>query len=168
MEEIEIITLSHEGWKQYRDLRLRALKEEPQAYSSTYEENVKHPDEFWMERLKDSEDGKQWLLFAKRGEELVGMAGGIFLDEKDTVYVIAMYVAKEERGQGISKKLMEGLIEKVKENKLIRKLSLRVSTNQPEAQNLYKSFGFKEFKQEKIVLGDGEERIICYMEKILD
>src|SRR5437762_515843 len=104
MEDVQTVSLRLSEWRKYKDLRLRALKEEPQAFSSTYEENIKHPDEFWMERLKDSEGGKQWLVFAKNGEKLVGMVGGIFLDEKDTVYVIAMYVAKEERGKGISKK----------------------------------------------------------------
>jgi hypothetical protein len=46
MNNIEIITLKPEEWKQYRDLRLRALKEEPQAFGSTYEDISKHPDEY--------------------------------------------------------------------------------------------------------------------------
>ncbi len=165
MEEVEIITLKPSQWKQYKDLRLEALKEEPQAFSSTYDENVIHPDKFWMDRLQDSQNGKQWLLFAKKGEELVGMVGGIMGDEKDTVLVIAMYVCKEQRGQGISKRLMDSLASEIQKNKTIKKLSLRVSTGQPVALNLYKSLGFEEFKKEKIVLGDGEQRLICYLEK---
>lgn len=92
MEDVEIVTLKPEEWQHYRDLRLRALKEEPQAFSSTYESSVKHSDSLWMERLKDAEAEKaQWMVFAKRDDTLVGMATAFAEKERDTAHVGAVY-----------------------------------------------------------------------------
>jgi GNAT superfamily N-acetyltransferase len=168
MEDIKITSLQPSEWKKYKDLRLRALKEDPQAFSSTYEDNLKLEDKVWKQLLEKSLKGEsQWYLFAKKDEQLIGMVGAFTEEEKDTAIVIAMYVVKEQRGKGISKQLMNGIISQVQKNKTIKKISLRVSTGQPVALNLYKGLGFKEFKKEKIILGDGEERVICYLEKAL-
>ena len=44
---MDMLTLPVENWEQYRDLRLRALKEDPEAFSSSYADSVSQPDEFW-------------------------------------------------------------------------------------------------------------------------
>src|SRR5688572_6508502 len=111
MENVEIITLEPSDWQKYRDLRLRALKEDPQAYGSTYAENAKHPEEFWRQRLEDvRQRDTQWLVFAKLNEEVVGMVGAFAEKEPDNAHVIAVYVAPEARSRGISKQLLNNLL----------------------------------------------------------
>ena len=74
--DIQIITrLPVERWRKYRELRLRALKTDPQAFGQSWEEAVKHPEERWRERLIDAAQGKSWLVFAERDGELIGMSG---------------------------------------------------------------------------------------------
>lgn len=167
MEKVEITTLQPDDWRQYRDLRLRALKDEPQAYASTYEENAKRPNEFWIERLQDAlKEESQWLLFAKQNKDLVGMVGAFARDDqKDTAHIIAVYVVEEARGQGISRKLMDSFIEKIQNNKSIKRLITAVNVEQEAAHNLYRSLGFAEFKKEKMILGDGKEHEVIYLEK---
>jgi hypothetical protein len=54
-------------WLIYRDLRLRALTEEPQAYSSTLERELQLTDQQWRDRL-----GRAFTVLALTDEELVG------------------------------------------------------------------------------------------------
>jgi len=169
MESIEIISLKPEDWKQYRDLRLKALKEEPQAFGSTYEDNCKHPDEYWKQRLEDTyTKNTQWLVFAKLNGILVGMAGGFAEKESDNAHVIAVYVTPEARRKGISKLLMKELVVKIKTNKLIRKVTVDVNPEQVAAYNLYKNSGFTLKKIYRLVLGDGKEHDICQLEMIIN
>jgi ribosomal protein S18 acetylase RimI-like enzyme len=165
MENIEIVTLQPQQWLKYKSLRLRALKEEPQAFTSTYEEGVKYPYNFWQERLKQALAGNsQWLLFAKHGDNLVGMAGGYITDEKNTAEVVGIYVAKEARGQGISKKLIINLISRIKQNKAVKKLLIGVNPEQVEAVCLYQSLGFKIIGKEKVIFGDCKQHDSYEME----
>ena len=169
MENIEIVVLQPSQWQEYRDLRLKALKEEPQAYVAKYEENVILPDDFWIKRLEEaSAEQTQWLLFAKQGNNLVGIVGGFIKEEKNTVLIISLYVTKEMRGQGVAKKLMSQLITKIKLNKLINKLEVGVNPEQTGALHLYRSLGFKIVKQGKEILGDGKEHESYDMELLLN
>ncbi len=169
MEYLEIITLQPSDWKDYKELRLRALKEEPQAFASTYDENIKLPDEFWQMRLEEALAGEsQWLLFARQQDNLVGMAGAFVKDEKDTVHIIAVFVDKKYRGQGISKKLMNNLISAIKQNNEIRRLLVGVNPEQVAALNLYQNIGFKLIKKGKIILGDGKEHENYEMEMLVE
>ena len=64
----------------YKELRLRALREEPQAFGSSYEANVNKPDSYWVERLNDVKSGNGWLVFAEINDKLVGMNSCTLLD----------------------------------------------------------------------------------------
>lgn len=158
MENVEIVKLQPQQWESYKDLRLRALKEEPQAFSSTYEDSVKYPDSFWQERLKQAYVGNsQWLLFAKQADNLVGMAGAYVADEEDAAEVVGVYVAREVRGQGISKKLVVDLINKIKQDKSIKKLLIGVNPEQVAAMGLYQGLGFKIIGEDKMIMGNGKQ-----------
>lgn len=168
MDEVKVVTLNFSDWQQYRDLRLRALKEEPHAYGSTYDDNAGRPDEFWMERLKEAALEKtQWLVFAKLNNKLVGMAGAFAEKEIDNAHIIAVYVAPEARGKGISKLLMKDLITKIKRNISVKKITVDVNPEQLAAYNLYKNSGFAEIKQYKMILGDGKEHQIIQLQMVL-
>ncbi len=167
MEKIEIVNLKPSQWKEYKDLRLKALKEEPQAYLSTYTRSSKEADDKWKNRLGDAlKEKSQWILLAKQGDRLVGMVGA-FLIEKSTVEVIATYVVNEARGQGISKRLMNHLIAKIKQNKSIKKLIVEVNATQLPAYNLYLKCGFLVVGTHNIQLGDGKKYDVYSMEQLL-
>ena len=101
--EIEIITLPVSSWRKYKEIRLRALKEDSSAFCKAYEKEAAWLDEKWMQSLQDAFDGNSWLYFASVNGRLVGMIGG-FGDELDRknnrVYLWGMYVEEDFRKKG--------------------------------------------------------------------
>lgn len=59
-----------------------------------------------------------------------------------------MYVSQDFRGQGIAKKLIEKLIERVKQINNIEQINLTVIANNENAKKLYEKFGFVTFGSE--------------------
>lgn len=167
MDNLEIISLKPEDWKQYRDLRLRALKEEPQAFGSTYADNSKHPDEYWQQRLEDTlNKNAQWLVFARLNGVLVGMVGAFVEKEPENAHVIVVYVTPEARGKSISKMLMKELLTRIKTNNVIKKITVDVNPEQEAALNLYKNSGFQVIKQYRMTLGDGKEHEVYQLQML--
>lgn len=163
-DKIQIIKLPPERWKDYRSLRLRALKDDPQAFGRSYAEEASYSDEKWQEKTNDT------VLFASDGKNLIGVMGTYQSDvdkENKTANVFGVYVAPEFRGKGISKMLMQALIDELKSNTSISKLKLKVNKNQLSAVKLYEAFGFKTIKEEKALLGDGNYYDEYLMEKDL-
>ncbi len=155
---MEIVKLPLSEWESYRNLRLKALIEDPQAFGASYEDNSKYTEEEWKRRLGKAYDGKtNWLLFARQDSKLVGMVGA-YIDKgvKDTATVISVFVPKEERGKQISTKLMGKLLLELSNNESLKKVELTVNTLQKPAITLYKKFGFKETGIQKFKMGDGK------------
>ena len=102
--DIRIITrLPVERWPEYRELRLRALETDPQAFGQSWEEATNYPDDRWRQRLIDAEAGKGWLVFAEREGRLIGMSGAYQWPEDveaNRAMVIAVFVEPEARGRG--------------------------------------------------------------------
>ena len=49
---LQIKKLLPERWKEFKELRLFALQNDPLAFGSSYEEEINFPDDFWKNRLK--------------------------------------------------------------------------------------------------------------------
>jgi ribosomal protein S18 acetylase RimI-like enzyme len=164
MNNIQIIKLPPERWNEYKTLWLRALKEDPQAFGDSYADKIIAPDESWKKNLQDT------MLFATNETDLVGMLG-IWQSAQDkenkTANVFGVYVVPEYRGKGISKMLMQSLLNELKVNPNITKLKLTVNKDQLAAVKLYQGFGFEIKSQEKARLGDGNYYDEYLMEKDL-
>jgi ribosomal protein S18 acetylase RimI-like enzyme len=142
MGEMEIIELPVERWREYRELRLTALRSDPIAFGSTYEQSVGYPEEFWRGRLASPSN---IILFAERGRRLVGTAAAIVGDEGDaaTAQIVGVFVAPDERGQGIGRCLLEALLARLAERDEIARVRLGVTEAQEAAIALYRSLGFE-------------------------
>ena len=151
-------------WPDYRLLRLDALRSDPSAFGSEYEEEAEYGEEIWKNRISD-------VIFAIIGGELVGMAGHIFLQRRKmnhVAHIVGFYVKSEFRGRGIGLGLMEETIQAIKENRNIRKFGISVNSPQIAAQSLYGKLGFEvvgTLKGEVQVDGQFFDQII--MEKYL-
>lgn len=164
---IQVVELPPSDWERYKVLRLRSLREDPQAFSSTYDETVQRIDEWWSKRLEDAQKrGREWLLFAEEDGYLVGMAGA-FISEEHIANIISVYVLKEARGRGISKLLMNELLKYIRAVKTIDTVRLTVNSDQIPALSLYKSMGFSVIGEEVKQLGDGGTHVTYLMEKEL-
>ncbi len=72
------------------------------------------------------------------------------LDEENGVTWLGNCVAEKETGKGIGKKIMQGLLNFARENK-IQNIRLSVDANNKTAQSLYENFGFKVIEKREAV-----------------
>ena len=128
---IQVKKLPPDRWKEYRNLRLEALKNDPVAFGSSYEEEIKISKVIWKKRIKNT-------LFALLDGKPVGMIVYVFqnkLKTKHIANIFGVYVKKEYRGKGIGKKLVESAISSIKKNKVIVKIDLTVNPKQKKLLN---------------------------------
>lgn len=154
---MEILALPVEEWREYRELRLRALREDPEAFSSRYADSLNQPEDYWRTRLAEAAKGERtWLLFARQDAKLVGMVGAFIEDPAaERATVVSVYVPKEARGQGISTHLMEAMLRLLSTVPTLKQAQLCVNVTQIPAIQLYKRFGFVETGQEPAMTGAG-------------
>ncbi len=171
MDHIEVVGADAVTWQEYRALRLEALLTEPQAFGATYADSLVQPDTFWQSRLADATAARSnWMVFARRRTQLVGMIGAYQDEAMATVQigqVVAMYVTTSARGRGISRQLMASLLAIMERTPSIRRLRLDVNVAQTAAVHLYERMGFVIVEHEHVQLGDGKFHDGYVMEKIL-
>ena len=91
-------------------LRLRALRDNPEAFGSTYEETIAR-GKAWM--LQCFGQGDATLFLGAFEETLIGMVGlqrEANLKDRHKALVFGMYVLPDRRGHGVGKALMQALI----------------------------------------------------------
>jgi ribosomal protein S18 acetylase RimI-like enzyme len=168
--EIRIIRqLPVERWPEYRELRLRALKTDPQAFGQSYDEAVTDSEERWRQRLLDAETGKSWLVFAERDGRLVGMSGAYqWPEDRDAnrAMIIAVFVEPELRRQGFGERLVQAVLDQLADAGLDSAI-LAVNPEQAAAVRLYKRMGFVATGTEVNLLGHGQECEESVMERSL-
>ena len=152
-------------WKDYKKLRLDALRNEPQAFGSSYEEEVKLTKTEWTKRIDNA-------LFAVINDKPVGMIVYFFNTKQKTshiAHIFGFYVAKQHRRLGIGSKLFETAISTIKRNRHIRKIQLMVNPRQIAAIKIYEIQGFVKtglLKRELMVKCKFHDELV--MEKLLE
>jgi GNAT superfamily N-acetyltransferase len=131
-------------WRTYRELRLRALADAPDAFGRTLAEEKARPESFWIERLATATD-RRWNLplLAEVDGEPVGLAWGrIEVSEPEEAAAYQMWVAPEHRGQGIGRMLLETIVAWAREAN-VHRLVLDVTIGNRLAVQLYTRAGFQ-------------------------
>ena len=126
----------------WRDLRLRALADAPDAFRSTLEEESSNPEQWWSELIRATVEhprGGLWVAWAD--DDAVGMLFGR-VDEGDTVLEIgAMWVAPYVRRQSVGTGLIEAAVEFAR-GLGVSVASLWVTEDNIEAVAFYRRHGF--------------------------
>ncbi|MBO1514404.1 GNAT family N-acetyltransferase [Metabacillus bambusae] len=151
---MNIRTLNESDAQLYQNLRLNALKINPEAFGSTYEREVRFSIETIVERLKPTKDKFVLGAFDDSGS-LVGMVtfireNNLKTDHKGNVF--GMYVAPKSRGQGLGKALMLELIRKASNCDGLEQINLAVVSDNDSAKKLYESVGFEVYGVERNAL----------------
>lgn len=143
LSDINIRALNQNEWDVYKSLRLAALKDSPDSFSSTFERESAFQDAEWISRLNYNEDvDKGLLIIAELDDSPVGLACGIVHSEEDrNGHLYQMWVSPNTRGLGVGKQLLAHIISWAKDAKL-RVLSLDVTAKNAAAIHLYTSSGF--------------------------
>jgi RimJ/RimL family protein N-acetyltransferase len=130
----------------FQALRLRGLRESPEAFGSTYEEEVGVPLGEIAARLARGAEGEDVVLGAFGDEgQLVGVAGlrrDSYRKARHRARVWGMYVAAEARGHGLGRALLESLIAHARTLPGVERLTLGVVPGNQAARSLYLRLGF--------------------------
>jgi RimJ/RimL family protein N-acetyltransferase len=140
--------------EQYYELRLEALKENPEAFAASYEEelNKSNPIQLYEERFSSP---SHYNFGAFEGEKLIGMVS-LVPETRDKLKhkanIFAMYVTPTYRGKDIGKGLLETAINQAKEIEGLITVNLTVVSVNHGAKALYRKFGFETFGLEEKAL----------------
>jgi ribosomal protein S18 acetylase RimI-like enzyme len=122
-----------------RELRLRALREDPGAFAETLEEARDRPLEDWASWAADA---SRVIVVAIDGERWVGMAACRRLERRSS-WLTALWVEPAVRGAGLGGRLIEAAADWAREQGAAT-VELSVTTNNDAAATLYSRAGFAE------------------------
>ncbi len=133
----------------FQSLRLRALRESPTAFGSSYVEEKDFPISVIEERLAVKTDCGVFGAFEK--DELIG----IVALGRETKHKLAhkaliwgMYISPQNRGQGAGRALLQEALSLARSIEGIRQINLCVNATNMGAIRLYESLGFEAFGRE--------------------
>ena len=133
---------------QYRDIRLEALRANPEAFGSTLEIEAAQPLSWFSSRL-----GSSILLGVFRDAQLVAIAGFAIQQGQKKAHkgvIWGMYVRPDARMAGIGRRLIEAIIDLARHR--VELIQLTVVRDNEQARRLYASLGFQEYGIEKNAL----------------
>ncbi|OCT11599.1 acetyltransferase [Paenibacillus pectinilyticus] len=148
---MNIRILNESNAQMYQELRLNALKINPDAFGSTFEREVLFTIETVIERIQPTKD--KFVLGAfDDGGSLVGIVtfareNGLKTTHKGNVY--GMYVSPKMRGLGVGKSLLLELISKARDCDGVEQINLTVVAANDSAKRLYTSLGFEVYGVER-------------------
>ena len=155
-----IRTLNADDAEAYQALRLRGLKEVPEAFSSDYAEEAGRLMEEMRVRVTSSPDGSLCVFGAFVGGRLVGILTFIRSARakiRHSGELAGMYVAPEYRRQGLAGALIDSAVAHARSLPGMRQLKLGVGATNTPAQELYASRGFISFGVEpEAICVDGQ------------
>lgn len=139
----------------YQSLRLRALRESPEAFSASYEDEVNRSIDEVATRVEPAKDGSVCMFGVFDNDELTGFVAVIHPQRaklRHAVELAGMYVAPEFRQRGLGGALLVAVIAHVRSIAGIRVIRLGVNDHNAAAKALYQSVGFEKCGIEPEVL----------------
>jgi GNAT superfamily N-acetyltransferase len=135
---MEIQRLRRGEGERLRALRLRALRDAPDAFSGTFEEAASRPLSSWGQQLIELP-----TFVAVLASDDVGMArGGPYQGRPGAAILLSMWVAPEARGRGVGEALLDAVVAWARAEGFARLLLDVADTNTP-AVSLYARKGFR-------------------------
>ena len=146
---MDIRELDAQHAEQYHPLRLRGLREHPEAFTSSHDEEAAKPLSWARARLDRSPAAPHnFVLGAFHGDGLVGIVG-VSVDMREKIrhkgHVFGMYVAPEHAGRGAGRALIEACIRRARAIPGLEQLDLTVTDSNARAKALYEQAGFRAF-----------------------
>jgi GNAT superfamily N-acetyltransferase len=135
---------SHESTL-HRDLRLRALRDSPDAFGETFADAAARPASYWDDLTRSvTPPGRQVMLLACEGGQALGSAYGLLDPERPAVgHVGGMWVDPTWRRRGVGRTLLQEIVGWARAQGLSR-LSLWAPAHSAAALALYHRAGFRE------------------------
>lgn len=141
---IAIRPIAPHEWPRYRDIRLQALQESPQAFGSTWKAEAPREDANWAARIAAAAAGDtDRALFAVHAQEVCGLVWCKLSASKPGVAdLYQMWVAPAARGMGVGHALLEQALAWA-QSRGTRRVRLGVTAADSPAMRLYTAHGFR-------------------------
>src|SRR5215208_1943363 len=130
-----------DDWERLRDVRMRALAHDPDAFLETHAKASGFPDELWKERATPDDEGASFVV--ERDGRFDGLVSCFVANDPETVFLVAMWVAPDLRGTGAARDLVRHVVEWAREHRAAR-VCLSVEPGNDRAARLYEKCGFVE------------------------
>lgn len=129
----------------HRDLRLRALRDAPDAFGETVADVAARPTAYWEELTRSvTEPGRHVMVLACEGQDVFGSTYGLLdPDQGAAGRVGGMWVEPLSRRRGVGRALLQEVFRWAWERGLGR-LALWAPAHSPAALALYGQAGFRE------------------------
>jgi GNAT superfamily N-acetyltransferase len=139
-EGVRIRELVPDDWRTFRDLRLAALEESPDAFASTSARERAFSEEVWRDRLSASATKTSFV--AECDAELAGLVH-VQLDAErpERAWLMAMWVSPRARRRHVGRTLVDA-VRAWARARGARELVLQVIAGNSAAEALYHSTGF--------------------------
>lgn len=131
----------------YRAVRLACLKNTPEYFGSTYEEEILNP-KFMFEAFIENGSPDHVMFGAFDEERLIGITGFNRMARQRAMHrgeIVQVYVDSNYRGQNIAERLIRRALEYAFALDGIEQIQLSVIANNQTAIKLYEKVGFKAF-----------------------
>ncbi len=141
---MEVRLLTSEDAIIYKEIRLEALKNHPEAFGSSYEEESNYPLERFQGRFNQE---NSFTFGAFIDHKLIGVVTLIKQTRRKMSHradIVAMFVRADYRKSGIGKRLMSEAIALAKELNT-EQVYIAVTSINEAAKRLYLSLGFKTY-----------------------
>jgi ribosomal protein S18 acetylase RimI-like enzyme len=120
-------------------MRLRALRDAPDAFATKVEEVEDRPSEWWSRRLASSHAAT--FVAVSEGRDIGLVVGAPFQGRVNTAGLFAMWVEPEMRGSGVADSLVGAVVDWARAAGF-RRLVLEVADENVAAIRLYERNGF--------------------------
>jgi|SRR2546425_8721965 ribosomal protein S18 acetylase RimI-like enzyme len=152
---MEVRILTETDAEAFWNIRLRALRDDPESFGATFEEFLERGIAGVAQGLRKRPTNPDDVTFGAFERNIVGIAG--FRRELETkkqhkAVIWGMYVPREARGRGIGKALLQAAIAHAKTLPNLEKINLSVVLTSKEARQLFISLGFEPYGLEKHAL----------------
>jgi GNAT superfamily N-acetyltransferase len=128
--------LASADWSAFRDIRLAALRDAPEAFGSTAEDAEQLEEAEWRRRL-----ARRAVFTAEVASQRLGLAAGIAGDQPGEAELISMWIAPAWRGHGVGDRLVDAVLAWA-EGEGFTTVRLWVAQGNARAEALYARHGF--------------------------
>lgn len=113
MTDTTVRRLTEGEWSTYRDMRLKSLRESPEAFVKTYEEEKDFEESIWHDRMRRAD-----RLIASRDGVDVGILSMREADDdfEEAAEIFGLWVTPELRGKGVSVALFQEAVDEARKD----------------------------------------------------
>jgi GNAT superfamily N-acetyltransferase len=143
-QAVVIRPIQREEGAALRDIRLRAIRDAPDAFAVSLAEALAQTDEGWTAWATGLATGEASVMYvAEDAGTWIGMAGGMrgASGPGEIAHLISMWVDPAHRGRGLGRRLVERVADWARDRGA-RRLELWVTAHNAAAIGLYARCGF--------------------------